>query len=306
MSWFGRFDHSSFDFSIDVDVSHPKPMKGTIGMIGGRVMISKGLVLQRGYEIDALDGPVLSMKLATIVLGRAFPKGPDSIKGTVPLSYTGTRGIKFATPSAGGYIPVPWKAVGSVRSTASGAVAFDIALTMPADPRDPSKTSQTRMKGELSMRSSPVFDDRARLDGWTIYGVGPQSEQRGDATVMDYGAKPTSEPKFKTIADVRSHIAAENHPGTPDVTKNFTGFWKNNCEQAFGLQIKPFGSDGKYSIVFCGPGGCGKPEDSRHSFITGDKRYEVVSEDELIEVDRDGKKERLLRCTKDTNPVLKY
>ena len=87
---------------------------------------------------------------------------------------------------------------------------------------------------------------------------------------------------------------------------DFTGFWKKKCEQAFGLQIMRQGSDGKYSVVFCGPGGCGDPSDSRLTYITGDKGWEVVGEDELVRVQRSGGKQTYYRCTRDTQPVLKY
>jgi hypothetical protein len=64
--------------------------------------------------------------------------------------------------------------------------------------------------------------------------------------------------------------------------KNFTGFWKENCDNAFGFQIMPNGQDGKYSVVFCGPGGCGAPrEDGHNTFITNDPDYVVVSESEI-------------------------
>jgi hypothetical protein len=123
---------------------------------------------------------------------------------------------------------------------------------------------------------------------------------------MDYGAKPQEDARYKTVGDIRAFIAAENDPGVRDTTKDFTGFWKEKCDQSFGLQIKHHGDEGKYSIVFCGPGGCGDPSESRLTFITGDKRYEVVSESELVEIDRSGSRETYHRCTKDTNPVLKH
>lgn len=296
-TWKGAFDHKTGDFAIDIDARYPgQDMKGTAGMVGGRVMLSKGLKLERGYEIDAIDGPVLSMRLAMIVLGRVYPQGPASLSGRVPIDYTGKVGIKYATPSASGYVAAPWRLVGNVERRGSGALAFDMLLTMPAGAEARSKEIGWKMTGEFSTRTRPVFDDRASLEGWTLYGVGPQVEERGGSTTYDYGAKPTQDSRFKTIADIRAHIAEENHPGTRDPSKNFTGFWKEKCDQAWGLQVKPYGDDGKYSVVFCGPGGCGDPSESRLTFITGDKRYEVVSEDEIFQVDRSGKKERLLRC----------
>ena len=38
-TWSGVFDHETHDFLIDVQVREPVPMKGAVGMVGGRVMI---------------------------------------------------------------------------------------------------------------------------------------------------------------------------------------------------------------------------------------------------------------------------
>jgi len=54
------------------------------------------------------------------------------------------------------------------------------------------------------------------------------------------------------VADVHKNIELGNYVGEPDTAKDFTGFWKTDCEDGFGLQIKHYGTDGKYSIVFCG------------------------------------------------------
>lgn len=64
------FDHNAIDASIDVVTKgSSKPMDGTVAFVGGRVMLTKGLKLDPGYEIDALDAPVLSIKLLMIILG---------------------------------------------------------------------------------------------------------------------------------------------------------------------------------------------------------------------------------------------
>ena len=70
-------------------------------------------------------------------------------------------------------------------------------------------------------------------------------------------------------------------------------------------QIMHHGSDGKYTIVFCGPGGC-LDRSKTTSFITGDKKhYEVVSADELAQINLYGSKTTYHRCTRDTHPILK-
>ena len=56
-------------------------MNGSVALIGGQIMMTKGIKLKTGYEIDALDAPVLSMKLLMIVLSRIFPNGPMELTG---------------------------------------------------------------------------------------------------------------------------------------------------------------------------------------------------------------------------------
>lgn len=307
IEWMGLFDHKALDVSIHIATPGAKePMAGTVGLVGGQVMLTKGLNLQPGYEIDALDAPVLSMKLVMILLKRIVPKGPDQIVAPTNVDYTGQAGIKYATPSASGYIPTPWRVKGKVSKLADGTLPFELALSFPMQRQDKEDNLTINMKGELAVLGRPVFRDGDLLEGWTTYGLGPQQIKHGSSTILDYGAKPQEGTRYRTIGDIRAYIAAENHPGVRDSTKDFTGFWKQKCDEPFGLQIKHYGNEGKYSIVFCGPGGCGDPSQSRPTFITGDKRYEVVSEGELIQIARSGDRETYYRCTKETNPVLKY
>jgi hypothetical protein len=302
------FDHQANDASIDiVSRESDKSTSGTIALVGGQVMLSKGLKLDRGYEIDALDAPVLSIKLLMIMLGRVFPNGPEGVAGVRHIDRTDNDGIKFATSSATGYIPAPWHVQGKVSKLADGSVAFDLALSRPANGRNGDKETYTmNMAGELSMLGHPVFFDSDSLDGWTTYGIGPQVIKQETGTIYDYGAKPHAGSVYKTIGDIRAFIATEEHPGHRDETMDFTGFWKEKCDQAFGLQIMHQGGEGKYSIVFCGPGGCGDPSESRLTFITGDNQYQVVSEDELVFIRTSGDRDTYHRCTKETHPILKY
>ena len=123
------------------------------------------------------------------------------------------------------------------------------------------------------------------------------------ATASVATAKGADTSKFTPL---NKKLAEANYPGEPDPSKNFTGFWKEKCEDPFGLQIMPYGTDGKYSIIFCGPGGCGKQgEDGQNTFITKDRNYQVISENE-IKIRRSDGWDTYYRCTKETNPVLKY
>jgi hypothetical protein len=306
--WKASFDHQRNDILIETNSkTEDNATEGSIAMVGGRIMLSKGLKMESGYEIDYLDSPVLSIKLLMIVLSRVFPGGPADVAGMVTIDNKDKTGIKYATPSASGYIPAPWSVKGKITKNSENNLTYEIALTLPINQKkDGNQTYTLQMAGELNMLNHAVFLDSQSLSGWTTYGLGPRKIKQQEGTILDYGATSSEEETYKIIGDIRAFIAAENHPGHRDTTKNFTGFWKEKCEQAFGLQIKPYGNDGKYSVVFCGPGGCGEPSESRLTFITGDKHWEVIDEEKLIQIGRSGDREIYIRCTKETNPVLKY
>ena len=86
---------------------------------------------------------------------------------------------------------------------------------------------------------------------------------------------------------------------------DFTGFWKVNCSDAFGVQIK--GQPGNlFSVSFCGPGGCfGPGEWMPNTPIIGDPKYRVINTTTL-EIEQGQGWNRYVRCTTDTNPVLDY
>jgi hypothetical protein len=288
--WKGTFDKESLDIQINVEVSDGKKItKGQIFMVGGRVLATRGPVTEPGYEIDALDAPILEQELVVRLLGAALPLGPQEIKGARKIDYKNEKtGIQFATPSAQGFISAPWSVSGDVNVVAPNVIEYQLRLTAAGtgNPAGRGGEYMANFDGRLLKIASAKIEDSMPLGGWNLFGA------------------PTAAP-YKTVADIRKKIAEDDYPGEPDPSKNFTGFWKEDCDQAFGLQIMAHGTDGKYSIVFCGPGGCGDPDEGRITFITKDRDYVVVSESEIRERSANGW-ETYHRCTKDTHPVLKY
>ncbi len=297
------------DIAIDAETYDGTTKRvGNILMVAGRVMAVKGAVSEPGYEIDALDAPVLTQQLVLRLLGAALPNGVKGLKGRRKIDYSKQKtGIKYATPSAQGFIAPPWRVRGTVKLVAPDVVEYDLDLAsgLKGKPVDQGGRYTSHFSGRLAKITSAKLEDTMSLEGWTMLGVGVQMKKSDASTIYDYSAAPATE-TYKTVADIRKKVAADDYPGERDSGKNFTGFWKSKCDDAFGLQIMPYGPDGKYSIVFCGPGGCGNPDESRKTFITGDKHFEIVSEDELFEMDQSGEKQRHIRCTKDPHPVLKY
>jgi len=308
-SWKGMVDKDSLDIQIDVEVRNGKEItKGQVFMVGGRVLVTRGPITEPGYEIDALDAPILEQELVLRLLGATLPNGPAEIKGLRKIDYKSEKtGIQFATPSAEGFISAPWRVTGEVNVVGPNVIGYQLALTAAGTGPDPgtSREYSANFVGRLSKAASAKIDDSMPLRGWDLFGVGVQSRKAGNGTVIDYGAAPTST-SYKTVADIRKKLAEDDYPGEPDPSKNFTGFWKEDCQDAFGLQVMPYGTDGKYSIVFCGPGGCGEPgREGRITFITKDRNYEVISENEIKERRADGW-QVYHRCTMDTHPVLEY
>jgi hypothetical protein len=94
-------------------------------------------------------------------------------------------------------------------------------------------------------------------------------------------------------------VAACNRPA------DFTGFWKVNCTDAFGVQIKKQPAN-LFSVSFCGPGGCFAPgEWLPNTPIVGDPKYRVLNPT-TIEIRHEQGWTRYTRCTTDTNPPLDY
>lgn len=107
--------------------------------------------------------------------------------------------------------------------------------------------------------------------------------------------------RLAALSIVISLFSANAASVTPP-PQDFTGFWKDDCHDEFGLQIKPAGN-GLYSISFCGPGGCFAPGTYRpNSAIVNDPLYEVVGPTKLRIKGADGFS-LAIRCTSDPTPA---
>jgi len=87
---------------------------------------------------------------------------------------------------------------------------------------------------------------------------------------------------------------------------DYTGFWKSNCEDPFGVQIKPLG-DGLYSISFCKPAGCSAPGAYRpNTRIENDPMYEALSPTKIRLRHPEGGYTLYIKCTAGTSPSPRY
>ena len=93
----------------------------------------------------------------------------------------------------------------------------------------------------------------------------------------------------RNSANVAAHI--DRKPELP-----FSGFWKGECGEDFGLAIEPSPNGSNYSVSFCGPGGCFKPGTYRpDTSLINDPKYKIVDNNTIEVSSRDGFS-RYVRC----------
>src|SRR5438128_447388 len=72
-------------------------------------------------------------------------------------------------------------------------------------------------------------------------------------------------------------VTAAGISACSDQKMSYTGIWKSNCSDYWGVQIKP-ADGGLYSVTFCGLSGCVAPGAwAPNTRLSGDPMYEVVS-----------------------------
>jgi len=83
---------------------------------------------------------------------------------------------------------------------------------------------------------------------------------------------------------------------------DYTGFWKGNCEDPFGVQIKPL-RDGFYSISFCRLEGCSAPGAYRpNTRIENDPMYEALSPTKIRLRHPEGGYSTYVKCASEAKP----
>jgi hypothetical protein len=84
---------------------------------------------------------------------------------------------------------------------------------------------------------------------------------------------------------------------------DYAGFWKRNCADGFGLQIRPL-RGGLYAVSFCNHDGCSAPGAYRpNTRIQSDPMYEVLSPTRIRLRHQEGGFSTYVRCTSDTGPA---
>jgi hypothetical protein len=161
----------------------------------GQWMLVKNVPLEKGYEIDVLDVPVLNLKLVLELLRAAAPEGPAQIKERATFHVQEERrSIAVNTASASGGLEAPWSLQATIEPTAPDACSFELTA----------KHTETMHLRGIWQRTSkaPHFEDDMALEGWHILKIGPIKTTDESGTILDYGAQ-ISKKHPKTLGELR-------------------------------------------------------------------------------------------------------
>ena len=178
---------------------HLRTDDGEMYVIGGQILLAKGVEMSLGKEIDAVDAPGLQVQLALKLLEKAVPAGPSSVRTTKSIDVSeATEPIEVATPSAGGAYAAPWQLKGTVKRVDAKRVAFDFQFKVE-------QAAQPFMLSGTWERATPkpVFSDLLNISAWRAFTLGPHETKSGRGTILDYGAQELPK-RFATLGDART------------------------------------------------------------------------------------------------------
>ena len=144
---------------------------------GDILLVANRAVLVKSEEADAaeqisVDAPALMMQLGLVLLERAAPKGPASIKRRKDVTVEDKINyINLDSGGAAGGFPAPWKVEGTIWPQSDTARRFDLEFRFNATPAG----SEQQQEGTMRLRgvaeyAAADFPLAAELDleGWSV------------------------------------------------------------------------------------------------------------------------------------------
>ena len=176
-------------------------------VIGRRAMCTRGLQIEKGAEIDALDAAKMAVQMTLGLLSRAFPEGSASVGTSAAIELVDRKDpIEMKTQSASGELPTPWSLKGTANRLGRQAVGFQLSFSCLIDD-GAARQEKLELSGKWEISStSLVLSDDMQLRGWEIYSLGPITSRTSEGTIYDYGAVRMRD--FATLGDLRRALPA--------------------------------------------------------------------------------------------------
>ena len=192
----------------EMDSSAPSDQWPVIVLVGGQVMLVQNMELEEGYEIDAMDGPVLMLQLTLSLLAKGLADGPTSLptEGSVEVQKVEQEEpIEVSTTSAGGQFPAPWRLSGTATREEGDRIAYSLDLVYTSGTEKPTVEIDGHWK---KTDPRPKLDPAMALTAWKSYEIGPIERTSASGTIYDFGAQPV-ELEAQTLRELRLEISEQ-------------------------------------------------------------------------------------------------
>jgi hypothetical protein len=170
---------------------------GEVVIVAGTAMLTRGLDLAAGQELDVVDGPGLMLRLLVTLLARAIPGGPTAVTAPLAIDHAEPdQPLEISTLGATAAFPSPWQVRGEVRRTDEATIGFELVFTHGG-------AASIQLAGTWAQTTpAPALDEDMSLAGWQVLALGP----RVGGEALDYGATAAPSP-HATLGELRGAVA---------------------------------------------------------------------------------------------------
>jgi len=176
---------------------------GTILLIAGRWMLTRGFASRAGKEIEALDAAALNSQLVIVLLtavlpgGRPAPGPPQQVRFAEKA-----KPIRIATASTSAEYHAPWTVTGSVTVPEADAPAsYQLSFTYSQE----GVARTFDFAGSVADAKSALdLPDSMKVEGWKIRKLSTTPQSSSSGTQSGDGAQHAL-PKVATLGELRAH-----------------------------------------------------------------------------------------------------
>ena len=173
---------------------------GTILLVAGRWMLTRGFTAKAGKELEALDVAALNSQLVIVLLTAVLPEGRPAPGPPQHVRFAEkVKPIRIATASTSTEYHAPWTVTGSVTVPEADAPA-SYQLSFTYSEQGVARTLD--FAGSVADAKSPVeLPDSMKVAGWKIRRLSPTPQSSSSGTQTGAGAR--SPPKLETLGELR-------------------------------------------------------------------------------------------------------
>ncbi len=161
---------AEYRITLDERLGGEPQRTGVLMMVGGEVLITRGMDLTPETALDRLDTASLVQKLVLQLLQHVFPDGPEEVSGIKHFEVARENlQISAATTRARTDFAPPWSVAGTVDNANFGYIAFDLEFEVPE------VDYRARFAGRWEERPEPYeFRDAMLIDDWLVWPLEPE------------------------------------------------------------------------------------------------------------------------------------